>query len=115
MPKRTLAADGMPLPVSVELAQIGESIRMARKRRDLTQADLARMMFVTPRTVVRLEKGEPGVSLAVFLTALFCLNLKHEVSSLFAPDKDAVGINMDVRKHGRRKQVHKPKNDALDF
>lgn len=115
MPKQTLAVGGMPLQVSSELAGIGESIRLARKRRDLTQAELAGMMFVSPRTVVRLEKGEPGISLAVFLTALFCLNLNHEVSSLFAADKDAVGINMDIRKHGQRKQVHKSKNNTLDF
>ena len=115
MPNQTLAVSGMPVPVGAELIKIGESIRMARKRRDLTQAELAGMMFVTPRTVVRLEKGEPGVSLAVFLTALFCLNLNYDVSSLFAPDKDAVGINMDIRKHNRRKQVRKPQNAVLDF
>ena len=115
MAKNALATSGMPDAVRKELERIGESIRIARKRRDLTQGDLAAMVFVTPRTVVRLEQGDPGVSLAIFLTALYCLELDYAVSSLFAPDKDHLGINLDVRKHRNRKLVRKPQTPDLDF
>lgn len=88
-----------PSDVKEELLRIGAAFQLARKRRNLTQTDVAKLMFVTPRTVVRLEKGDPGISLANFLTALYCLQLDFNVSNLFDATHDLVGVSLDVRKH----------------
>lgn len=108
-------ADRVPDAVKRELISIGDAVRIARKRRNLTQGDLAALMFVAPRTVVRLEKGDPGIALSNFLTALFCMQLEYRVSSLFNPEKDMIGIGFDVRRHASRKLVRKQNTDKLDF
>ena len=100
----------IPGKVNEELLRIGSAFQLARKRRGLTQTDVAKLMFVTPRTVVRLEKGDPGISLANFLTALYCLQLDFNVSNLFDATHDLIGINLDVRKHSGQKD-----SPNLDF
>lgn len=105
----------VPGDVKAELAKIGSAVQLARKRRNMTQTDMAKLMFVTPRTVVRLEKGDPGISLSNFLTALYCLQLDFNVSNLFDATHDLIGIGMDVRKHTARAHVGKKGSPDLDF
>lgn len=105
----------LPNDIKGELVKIGSAIQIARKRRRLSQTDVATLMFVTPRTVVRLEKGDPGISLANFLTALYCLQLDFNVSTLFDATHDLIGISLDVRKHTARAQVPRKKSPNLDF
>jgi transcriptional regulator with XRE-family HTH domain len=115
MAKNSLSLKGLPDTLAGELARAGELIRLARKRRDMTQAQLAASMFVTVATVKRLERGEAGVGLGVFLTALFCLRLNYRVSSLFAPDKDEIGIHLETARQSARKLVRKKTANKLDF
>ena len=59
----------MPPAVRERLVRIGERVRLARRRRGITQDEMAERMFVTRKTLSRLELGEPGVSLAVLASA----------------------------------------------
>jgi transcriptional regulator with XRE-family HTH domain len=104
----------MPPLVSEAIVRIGEHVRLARMRRGITQAELAERMFVTRKTLSRLEKGEPGVSLSVLASALWVLGLEAGLRDLADPEQDLVGL--------RREQQRAPKrvrgagrDDALDF
>lgn len=53
-----------------EAADLGEVVREARRSADLTQVQLASRLGVSRRTVVRMEAGEPGVSVETAIQAL---------------------------------------------
>ena len=50
--------------------RLGEHVRIARKRRGLTMEEMAAQMYVTRKTLFRLEKGGPGVRFTVLASLL---------------------------------------------
>ncbi|MBK3405190.1 helix-turn-helix domain-containing protein [Methylorubrum populi] len=76
------------------LRLLGERVRLARLRRNLTQAELAERMGVRRLTVVSLEKGRPGVTLATTLKALTVLGYTERLADLLA--SDPIGEDMEI-------------------
>ena len=70
MTQKTLGKDGLPLSLRQTMAKVGLNIKLARKRRGLTMQDMAERMFVTRKTLNRLESGDPGVSFGILAAAL---------------------------------------------
>lgn len=64
-----------PQPVQEGLSLIGQLIQHARKAAGLTAAQLAERSGVERKTLSRLEKGDPGISLGLFLTVLWLLDI----------------------------------------
>lgn len=96
------------------LAQLGEQIRIARKRRAITMEDMAARMFVTRKTLARLEKGDPGVSMAVFASALWVLGIGKDLLDVASPERDTVGIFHERQRLPKR--VRTPDTqENLDF
>jgi transcriptional regulator with XRE-family HTH domain len=87
---------------------LGSNIRIARKRRQWTIADLAQKMNVSSPTVMALEKGEPTVSLAVLLSALWTLGLEKELVQLSQPS-DEEGIRLMTARLPKKIKVSKRK------
>lgn len=52
-------------------------------------------------TLIRLEKGDPSVSMGVYATALWLLGLSGELAGLADPAKDLRALEADVRKASR--------------
>lgn len=74
-------------PVTGALSRLGERIRRARKSRAISLSDLEAICRVHRTTLGRLERGEPGVSLGVFLAVLEALGELADVELLLArPD-----------------------------
>lgn len=83
---------------------IAGAIREARRAADISQAELASKLEVNREWVVRLESGEPGVSLGIVLRALSALGLaltigedaeKTPSEPLTAPSKRRPPISID--------------------
>lgn len=106
--------EGLPPEAASLIAQLGERVRIARKRRALTMAEMASRMFVTRRTLARLEKGDPGVSLAVFSSALWVLGLEKDLLEVARPDRDKVGLYREQQLLPERVRP-KAVKDELDF
>ena len=53
--------DSLPIPVKNALRKLGSDIRDARRRRRIPAAVMADRAFISRTTLVKLEKGEPGV------------------------------------------------------
>lgn len=106
--KNTLPAD-----VLGHINKLGERIRIARKRRRLTSEELARKMFVSRKTLFRLENGDPGISIGVLASALWALGLEDELLKLVDPELDKVGIFHERQRLPKR--VRKINEDKLDF
>lgn len=111
---RSNEAHSLPLEVQASLKSLGRNLQLSRKRRGMTQSDLARAMFVTRQTVARLEKGDPSAAWGTFLLAIFCLQREKELTGFLAPENDRLGMLLDMRKLDGRKKV-RSRADDLDF
>jgi transcriptional regulator with XRE-family HTH domain len=114
MTKRTCSLSGLPPKVADAVSRLGDHIRIARKRREMTLEDLASRMFVTRKTLSRLENGDPGVSLAVLASALWALGFEQDIMEIAHPEKDKVGIYREQQRLPKRVRPSKTMDD-LDF
>ncbi len=114
MSQSNLPSKGLPPEINDTIRILGEHIRIARIRRNLTMEEMSSRMFITRRTLARLEKGESGVSLAVFASALWVLGLDDNLKNIADPAQDTVGIFHERKKLPKRASAGK-QDDELDF
>lgn len=86
---------------------LGEDLSVARRRRRITQADLAGRMGVSVGTVKRLEAGDPGVGIGSLAMALLAFGKLDRLANLLPEDQDDIGQLID-RQHLPRR-VRKPR------
>lgn len=80
------------LTVARALTALGQNIELARRRRGLSQADLASRMSVSVSTVRRLEDGHPGTALTYLASALQVFGELDKLSLLLDTQADPVGL-----------------------
>lgn len=80
-----------PLQVKRALGTVGSSLEAWRKLRGLTQAQLASRAGLNRDTIVRLEKGEGGVSLENLLLVLRALGLQDVLPQALDPYESDIG------------------------
>lgn len=108
------------------LRQLGEDIRHARLRRELSSAELAARAGTSPSTLARLEKGDPGVGIGALADVLVALGLVNRLTDLLDVRSDAVGLALsdkqlrqrgrsyDSRVRARQKGPTKSVHDVVD-
>ncbi len=85
---------------------VGEQIKLARLRRNLSVAQVAERATCSPLTISRIEKGTATVAIGIYLRVLYALQLDDDILSL-AKD-DALGralqdMNMKPRERASKK------------
>ena len=94
------------------LADLGQNLRQARLSRRFSIAELAIRADVSERTLIRLEKGDPGVGIGNLAAVLAALGSPENLAQIMAPENDPVGLSraLDaVPKRGRRFRAGKAK------
>ena len=81
----------VPPPIRRALRSLGEDVVTWRKLRGLTQAQLADRSDVSRGTLVRLEKGDGGVSTENLLRVLRGLGILENLSRASDPYESDVG------------------------
>lgn len=61
--------------------QIGNLIRRARKKKDLTQAELGKRAGLRQETISLIESGNPATRIENLLAVLAALDLEFQISS----------------------------------
>ena len=69
-----------------QLAQMGENIKLARKRRKLTAVQVAERADIARSTLSLVEKGEPSVAMGAYFNVLRVLGLQDDFLKLAADD-----------------------------
>jgi transcriptional regulator with XRE-family HTH domain len=69
------------------LGQMGEHIKLARKRRKLTTNQVAERAGIARSTLYLVEKGDAGVSFGAYFNVLRVLGLQEDVLKLAADDE----------------------------
>ena len=75
-----------PKPQKI-LEQVGENIRLARKRRKLTTIQVAERAGIDRTTLYKIEKGNGSVSIAAYMNTLQVMNLEKDFLKLAADDE----------------------------
>lgn len=76
----------MPRALNQALRQMGEQIKLARKRRHLSMQDIAERATVNRLTISKVEHGDPTVSMGIYARVLYALNLEKDITLLAADD-----------------------------
>lgn len=61
----------LPRKLEQKMQIVGEQIRLARLRRNLSIAQIAERATCSPLTVSRIEKGTPTVAIGIYLRVLY--------------------------------------------
>ena len=85
----------MPLPVKQALLQLGADIRDARRRRRIPMALMAERAGIGRMTLIRIEKGDPAVSMGGYARVLFVLGLTARLAEFADVRYDATGLALD--------------------
>lgn len=104
-------ADTLSDAVRQAADRMGRDLRSARQARRWTQADVARRAGMSLATYKRLEAGEPGVTLGLWLQAWALMGLLAQLADATAPHRDAHGerlrrfqCDLRVRPRSRRQE-----------
>jgi transcriptional regulator with XRE-family HTH domain len=69
------------------LETVGENIKLARKRRNLTTIQVSERADIDRSTLYHIEKGNPSVSLGAYFNVLRVLGLQDDFLKLAADDE----------------------------
>ena len=102
---RSSVHDILPVALRRSRVKFGGDIAVARRKRQLTVAMMAERLGVAKSTYLRVEKGDPSVSLGVYAMALFVLGFGDALGDLVDPRRDDQGLLLDVERLPKRVRV----------
>ncbi len=86
---KTTMGTKLPRKLDQKMQMVGEQIRLARLRRNLSIAQVAERATCSPVTINRVEKGAPTVAIGIYLRVLYALQLDDDI--LLLAQKDDMG------------------------
>jgi hypothetical protein len=103
MPKASKSTESLPEEVLDALQQLGANLRIARERRGESLRARAARMSVSVATLRRLEQGDPSVGLGICATAIWLSGQLASLSTVAAPETDAVALEREILRARRRR------------
>lgn len=97
----------LPPKIRRSLAKLGADLAVARKKRNLTIRMMAERVGVAKSTYLRVEKGDPRVSMGVYAMALFVLGFGDSLGDLVDARRDEQGLLLDMERLPERVRVRK--------
>jgi transcriptional regulator with XRE-family HTH domain len=97
MSKGSPVLNQMPPSTLAALSQLGADLAVARLRRKESLKTWAKRLGVSVPTLLRLEAGEPNVSLGVLATALWLIGRDAALGALATPKEDRGALELNVR------------------
>jgi transcriptional regulator with XRE-family HTH domain len=85
-----------PFPVEHGLRHLGENLRTARVRRNITIEDAAGRIGTGRRAVMDAEKGKASTGIAVYAALLWLYDLLQPLEELADPLKDKEGLALEA-------------------
>ena len=104
---KTTMGTKLPRKLEQKMQIVGEQIKLARLRRNLSVAQIAERATCSPLTVSRIENGAPTVAIGIYLRVLYALQLDDDI--LLLAKEDIVGravqdLNLKKRLRASKKE-----------
>ena len=97
----------LPIPVTSALRKLGHDLRDARRRRRIPAEIAAERASISRTTLVKIEKGDPGVAMGNYAIVLFVMGMTDRIADLADPRSDAVGLQLEEERLPQR--IRRPK------
>jgi DNA-binding XRE family transcriptional regulator len=97
--------ESLPVPVKNAMGKLGSDLRDARLRRRIPVALMASRVFISRTTLVKLEKGDPGVAMGTYAAALWALGMIDRLRELASAGSDEVGLALEGERLPKRIQI----------
>lgn len=104
---RSPVLDILPPKVKKSLVTFASDIAVARRKRGLTVGMMVERIGVSKSTYLRVEKGDPTVTLGVYAMALFVLGFGEAFGNLIDPGRDDIGLALDRERLPKRVRAKK--------
>ena len=104
----------LPIPVIRALLKLGKDIKDARRRRRLAMAIVAQRASISEPTLIRIERGDPKVSMGSYATVLFVMGMADRLADLVDATNDPVGLQLEeenLPKRIRTPRKQKPQEE----
>ncbi|QXZ08465.1 helix-turn-helix transcriptional regulator [Comamonas sp. Y33R10-2] len=82
MPRQNTSPSAFPPAILAQIEQLAQSIVAQRKSRGETQAQWAAKLGISQPTMARIERGDPAVAMATYVSCLWQLNPALDLSQL---------------------------------
>jgi hypothetical protein len=105
MPSTPQALQALPPAATRALHALGENLAIARVRRRESQRTWAKRLGISVPTLIRMERGDPGVSAGIYATALWLMGRVSALPAVAAPVEDQGALESDVRGALKRRAV----------
>lgn len=112
--KRSSKDIAMP-DVALRLKYLSEYIRVARKRRKMTMVEVSNRLNIGYQTVVRVEKGDPSVSVAAYMSVLWLFGLDRQFLESVHPERDESGKALELSRLPARVGAKRVTRSEHDF
>lgn len=109
MPRHTPAIEQLPSQAQASLRLLGENLATARKRRKQSLAAWARRMQISAPTLLKMERGDPSVSMGVYATAIWLVGGLPALAEVATPKNDHAALEAELQLARRRGQ---PRNQT---
>jgi len=110
MVARNLLAKAPPYEIEQAVKRLGNNLRTARLRRNLTIEQVAQKIGTGPRAVRDAEKGKLTTGIAVYTALLWSYDLLQPMINFADPSSDSEGLTLE-RLRGRTRARA---NEGLD-
>ena len=104
MTKNTMSTK-LPRKLTEKMQIVGEQIKLARLRRNLSMAQVAERATCSELTLSRVEKGLPTVSIGIYLRVLYALQLDDDILQI--AKEDPIGRGLQDLQLKRRERATK--------
>jgi transcriptional regulator with XRE-family HTH domain len=92
----------LPISVKSALRKLGSDIRDARLRRRIPAAVMAQRAYISRTTLLKVEKGEPGVAIGTYAAILFTLGMLDRLRDLAGAKTDEIGLALEEERLPKR-------------
>ena len=106
---RSPVKDILPPRVRRSLVKLGKDLRDARRKRKLTVEMMIERVGVSKATYLKVEKGDPSVSMGVYAMTLFSLGFSNALAEIADSRSDETGMLLESSRLPLRVRIKKEK------
>ena len=101
----------LPIPVNSALVKLGQDMNSARRRRRINKELMAERAGISINTLSKIERGDPGTSMAAWASVMFVLGLIENLRDLCDPSHDLTGLMLEEERLPKRIRYKRKTDD----